>query len=154
MKNYQQKGLDSERPKGVVESESVTKYMAKNLITFTPDTEIREVIDTLLAKRISGAPVLNSKNEVVGLIDDKDCLRILIDSVYYNLPNSKRTVEHYMTNVFKTISDKSDIIDVANLFLSSNFKRLLVTDANDKLVGQISRRDVLRAAKNIKSTTW
>ena len=48
-----------------VKIDPVTKYMAINLITFTPETEIIEVIDTLLDKRISGAPVLNEKKEAL-----------------------------------------------------------------------------------------
>ena len=61
--------------------EPITKYMATDLITFTPETDVMEVIRTFLKNKISGAPVLNEKKEVVGLIDDKDCLRLLIDSV-------------------------------------------------------------------------
>ena len=43
---------------------------------------MRDVIDTMLSKRISGAPVLNDKREVVGLIDDKDCLKLLFGGAY------------------------------------------------------------------------
>jgi predicted transcriptional regulator len=153
MKNYKQNPDKKTQQKNVVKSESVTKYMAKNLITFTPDTDISEVIESLLDNRISGAPVLNKKGEVVGLIDDKDCLRVLIDGVYHNQPISN-TVESYMTSVMKTISVDSDIIDVADIFLHSPFKRLLVLDTAGKLVGQVSRRDILRAIKIMNSTTW
>ena len=114
--------------------EPITKYMAKNLITFTADTEIVEVIDTLLEKRISGAPVLNEKKEIIGVIDDKDCLRVLVESVYHNLPIRKRIVDTYMTDVYKTISIDSDIVDVANEFLKSSFKRFLIVNYNGKLM--------------------
>ena len=134
--------------------EPITQYMTKDLITFTIDTEITEVIDTLLEKRISGAPVLNDKKEIIGVIDDKDCLHVLVDSVYHNLPIRKRIVEAYMTNVYKTISIDSDIVDVANEFLKSNFKRLLVVSANGKLMGQISRRDILKAIQSVNRTNW
>ena len=134
--------------------EPITKYMTKDLITFTVDTEITEVIDTLLEKRISGAPVLNDKKEIIGVIDDKDCLHVLVDSVYHNLPIRKRIVDAYMTDVYKTISIDSDIVDVANEFLKSNFKRLLVVSANGKLMGQISRRDILKAIQSVNRTNW
>ena len=124
----------------------VTKYMAARLITFTPETPILDAIATLVKKRISGAPVLNSNKEIVGMIDDKDCLRILIDRAYHNLPVRANTVSQYMDKVMRTIPAESDILDAASIFLETTYKRLLVVDANGKLVGQISRSDVLRAA--------
>ena len=103
---------------------------------------------------VLGAAVLDDKGEICGLIDDKDCLNTLIDSAYYNQPVSMNKVSNYMTNVFKRINVNSDIADVANLFIRSNFKRLLVVDDDGKLVGSISRRDVLRAIKEMEATSW
>ncbi len=134
--------------------EPVTKYMAINLVTFTRDTEISEVVETLLSKRISGAPVLNEHKEIIGMIDDKDCLHVLVDSVYHNLPIRKRIVDAYMTDIYKTISIDADIVDVANEFLKTTFKRLLVIDQNGKLMGQVSRRDILKAIQSVNRTNW
>jgi predicted transcriptional regulator len=134
--------------------EPITKYMAKDLITFSEDTEIMEVIDVLLEKHISGAPVLNKNNEIIGVIDDKDCLSTIVDSVYHNAPIRKKKVSSYVTDIFKTISIEADIVDAANEFIQSNYKRLLVTDQNGKLKGQISRRDILRAIKEVNRTNW
>ena len=132
----------------------ITKYMAKDLITFSANDELMDVITILLEKRISGAPVLNDNGEIVGLIDDKDCLRTLVDSVYHNVPIRKKQVKSYMTDIYKTINIKADIVDAANFFLESNYKRLLVVDDNDKLKGQISRRDILRAIQDVNQTNW
>ena len=132
----------------------ITKYMAKNLITFSAQSELTEVINTLLEKRISGAPVLNNNNEIVGVIDDKDCLRTLVDSVYHNVPIRKKQVKSYMTDIYQTIHISADIVDAANVFLKSNYKRLLVIDDAGKLKGQISRRDILRAIQDVNRTNW
>ena len=59
-----------------------------------------------------------------------------------------------MTDVYQTISIDADIVDAANEFLKSNFKRLLVIDDKGRLKGQISRRDILRAIKDINQTNW
>ena len=156
MKNFQQKSLEDVQKDLKLKAPPVTDYMtpAKKLITFKPETGITEVINSLLSNRITGAPVLNSKNEVVGLIDDKDCLNVLVGGAYYNHPVEKDTVASFMSNVMKTISMHDDIVDVANIFVSTKYKRLLVLDDSGKLVGQISRRDILRAIKDMNMNTW
>jgi CBS domain-containing protein len=135
---------------------SVTEYMTpiSRLITIHETTPVMEVLDTLLDKRITGAPVVDSNGDVKGLIDDKDCLNILLGSAYYNQPVERDTVSEYMSNVMKDISIDNDMVDVANIFLTTTYKRLLVMDHNGKLAGQISRRDVLRAIKDMNEKAW
>ncbi|MDG2449123.1 MAG: CBS domain-containing protein [Saprospiraceae bacterium] len=154
MKNFKNKIATPEIKSRQLKAPPVTEYMVRKLITFTPETEISEVIASLLKNRITGAPVLNEKKEVVGLIDDKDCLNTLVGGAMYNHPVSKETVANYMSNVMKTITVNEDILDVANIFLRTPYKRLLVLDDGGKLVGQISRRDILRAIKEMKTSTW
>ncbi len=152
--NFKPKLEKKDDGKKVKNYEPISKYMAKDLITFTAESEITEVIDTLLKHRISGAPVLNEKEEIIGVIDDKDCLHTLVDSVYHNVPIRKRHVKSYMTDVYKTININADIVDAASVFLKSKYKRLLVVDDKGKLKGQISRRDILRAIKEVNRTDW
>lgn len=145
MKNFQQKEVVDSPVRQVAEKPLVSDYMTRKLITFTPDTQIMDVINTLLDNKITGAPVLNEKRDVVGLIDDKDCLKVLFSGAYHNLPVEDKTVSHYMSNVMRTISIEADIYEAASIFLNSKYKRLLVVDESGKLHGQISRRDILRA---------
>ncbi|MCF8243821.1 MAG: CBS domain-containing protein [Saprospiraceae bacterium] len=153
MKNFQQKSVEDHQIDRTVTPPSVTNYMVKKVITFKPDTPISEVIDSLLKNRITGAPVLNDLNEVVGLIDDKDCLNVMFGGAYHNspVPVSDGTVAAYMSNVMKTISINADIFEVANKFLTTPYKRLLVMDDDGKLAGQVSRRDILRAIKDMNA---
>jgi predicted transcriptional regulator len=149
MKSKEQ--LAAELPK----YESVTKYMvrASDLITFKPEQLIEEVIDVIIAKGISGAPVLDDKRKLVGIISEKDCLRIIVDQAYHNLPSSSRKVSDYMTEKVKTLSSDSDIVEAANEFLNTPVRRMPIVE-NGVMIGQVSRRDILRASKNIKVTTW
>ena len=151
MKNYQNKPVESNSQKQEFQGAPVTDYMVreKDLITFKPETEIMEVVETLLKHDITGAPVLGDKKELIGLIDDKDCLKVLFGSTYHNQPVSKRTASHFMSNVMKTLNIHADIYDVADIFLNSVYKRLLIVDDEGKLVGQISRQDILRAIHDL-----
>lgn len=154
MKNFQNKAV-SAGPKDLkLNAPLVTEYMTRDLITFSKDTEIEQVIESLLKNKITGAPVLNERGEVIGMIDDKDCLKMVFGSAYYNQPGGKETVNSYMSTIMKSISHKADIIDAANIFLQTTYKRLLVMDDSDRLVGQISRRDVLRAINDLNHNTW
>ena len=152
MKNFTQKPKPPESR--TLQGASITKYMVTNLVTFRPETEIDTVINTFLERGITGAPVLNENNEIVGLIDDKDCLSVIVQDAYHNQPGGKTTVDAYMSNVMRTISVDADVIDAANIFLRTPYKRLLVVDHNGKLAGQVSRRDILRAIQDMKNTTW
>lgn len=149
MKNFQNKLVDKDNKKTDSTIPSVEAYMTRDLITFKMDTDINVVIKSLLENRISGAPVLDDNGDVVGLIDDKDCLKVLTGNVYNRLPTTSDTVSNFMSNVMKSISINQNILDVALVFVSSPFKRLLVMDDNNKLVGQVSRRDILRAIKEL-----
>lgn len=150
--NFQGKRADES--KGSTHSyDSVAKYMAKDLIAFHPDQEIQEAIDIMLDKRISGGPVLNEKRELVGMLSEKDCLRVMVDAAYHNQPNAKSKVSDYMTTQVRTIDISKDVLDVANEFLTTNYRRFPVVE-NGVLKGQVSRRDIMKAARALKGTTW
>jgi CBS domain-containing protein len=152
--NFQGRKVDDSAKTAEVNYESVTKYMARDLITFKPDQEIQDAIDIMLDKRISGAPVLNEKKELVGMLSEKDCLRIIVDARYHNHPNSKGIVSDYMSTNVKTISVDKDVVEVADQFLSTQFRRFPVVDDKGVLKGQVSRRDIMRATRELKGTTW
>jgi CBS domain-containing protein len=74
--------------------ESIVKYMVKlrDLITFRPDDDINKIIDIIIDKKISGAPVLDEDGKLVGIISENDCLRIIVDQAYHNMPYSSPKV--------------------------------------------------------------
>jgi CBS domain-containing protein len=135
--------------------ESVLDYMVplKSLITFRPDQNINEVIDIIIEKKISGGPVLDENHQLVGIISEKDCLRIIVDHAYYNSPQDSPRVSDYMTAKVKTLPHHANIVSAATEFINSTVRRLPVVQ-DGVLLGQISRRDILRAAKKISPTSW
>lgn len=135
--------------------ESIVKYMVQqqHLVTLRPDQSINEVINIMIEKRISGAPVLDENRKLVGIISEKDCLRIVVDQAYHNLPMNSPIVSDYMTRDVKTLSPDNTVVDAATEFLNSAIRRMPVVE-NGVLIGQISRIDILRAAKNINPASW
>ena len=132
---------------------SVDKIMARDEVTLTPDQPINDAISVLLDNKVTGAPVLDKNRKIVGMITEKDCLRVLIDSAYHNMPFSDKSVSVYMSPVVKTVTTEHDLLDVANEFLTTNYRKFPVV-YRETLVGQISRRDVLRAIAEMNNTTW
>lgn len=148
------KGVKEEKTESVG-YEPITSYMTResDLITFSPDQEIAEAIEIMLDKRISGGPVLNERRELVGMLSEKDCLKILFQSSYHNVPSGKGKVSDYMSENVKTLDIETTVVDAANEFLSTYVRRFPITQ-NGILKGQVSRRDVMKAALKIKATTW
>jgi CBS domain-containing protein len=122
----------------------IKDYMATNLTTFTPGLEISQAIKYLNTHKISGAPVVDERGTLVGMLSEKDCLQVALQSTYYE-DWVGGVVSEYMTEELETVPDTASIVDVAEKFLKSSFKRYPVLDEDDELVGQISRSDVLRA---------
>ncbi|MFT6872958.1 MAG: putative transcriptional regulator [Roseivirga sp.] len=143
-----------EAPKTVNQYRSVTEYMTKEVITFHKDQSITEAIDTFLELRISGAPVVDDEGKIVGILSEVDCLKIMVDEAYHNLPHGKISVEKYMSDAVATVSMDADVLDVASKFLRTHFRRFPVLDHNNKLIGQVSRRDILKATRDLKTSTW
>lgn len=120
----------------------VKDYMSVSLVTFTPETEILDAIQTLVTHRISGAPVLDDGGNVVGILTERDCMRVVIDAGYYSHYGGR--VEKFMQFPVETVESGTSIHDIAERFVAEPFRRFPVVDDN-RLVGLISRRDVLRA---------
>ena len=63
---------------------TVKDFMATKLITFLPKTPIEVAVGTFLKNKISGAPDINEKNELIVVISEKDCMRTLMEYSYHN----------------------------------------------------------------------
>ena len=133
--------------------ETASDYMTTNVITFKADQEITDVTETIIKRKISGAPVVNNEEEIIGIITEKDCLRVIYDEKYHNLFPNQGKVTNYMSKKVITVDYNIKINELASLFMKSNFRRYPVLK-NGKMVGVISRRDVLKACKKIKKTSW
>jgi CBS domain-containing protein len=124
----------------------VRDYMDKKFITLHPDMDVYKAIEIMLDNKITGAAVVDDKENLVGVLSEKDCLRTLVHGAYSTLPGAN--VSEFMTKDVITITPDLDIFTVAERFLKFPFRRFLVTE-NKKLVGQITRRDLLRVIREL-----
>ena len=126
----------------------IKDYMVASLITFTPSMDVMEAIDILVKNRISGAPVIDDHGNLIGLLSEKDCMKVAMQAGYYEQLGGR--VEDYMTKDVVTVESESSVLDLAKMFLEKGPRRYPVVEDN-RLVGQISRRDVLRAIMQMNS---
>ena len=122
---------------------AIKDYMATTLLTLKPSTNIFDAVKFLLDNKISGAPVVDENNRLLGLISEKDCLKLISKGFDNKVP--KINVADFMSTKVDTILPDMDIYFAAGIFLKNVFRRFPVVDKKGKLVGHISRRDVLQA---------
>ncbi len=120
----------------------VRDYMARDLVTLTPETEITRASALLLRHGISGAPVTDDRGGLVGVLSKKDCLRAALQASYFR--DWGGTVDAFMSRDIKTLEADLDIVAAAEAFIASPFRRFPVLEEG-ALVGQVSRADILRA---------
>ncbi|MCH8830349.1 MAG: CBS domain-containing protein [Planctomycetes bacterium] len=126
------------------------EIMVKKLVTLSPQMDVFDAIDLLLRQRISGAPVIDENRLFVGVFSEKCCMRVLVDAAYDQLPSTE--VVAYMDADAQTITEEADLLTIAQIFLNTDSRRLPVL-RDGRLVGQISRRDLLSAAHRLNAVT-
>ncbi|MDX1513995.1 MAG: CBS domain-containing protein [Gammaproteobacteria bacterium] len=130
----------------MLKSVKVRDYMAANLVTLSPEMEILRAIHLLVEKRISGAPVVDEHGNMVGVLSEQDCMKVALDAGYYEEYGGH--VHEYMSKKVETVEADASILTLAERFIEGKYRRFPVVEDN-RLVGQISRRDVLRALEHL-----
>ena len=122
------------------------EMMVRNLITLSPTMDALEALDVLLRNRISGAPVVNEDGKFLGTFSEKSCMRFTVSVAYDGMPSTD--VISLIDVDPPTINEETDLLAIAQTFLTASCRRLPVLDKDGRLRGQISRRDVMRAVRS------
>ena len=132
----------------------VHEFMTRDLVTISGSMCVFDAIDHLLSRRISGAPVTDDAGQFRGVFSEKTAMQVLSSAMLDGVPGTK--VESYMNLDRNRIIEENDLLlDVAHKFQETPYRRLPVLGSQQlggqRLLGQVSRRDVLRAEYRLAS---
>jgi len=123
--------------------------MSTSLITFRPEQTVLEASQMLMKPGISGGPVFDEEGGLIGVLSELDCLRMLASDEFYQEEQEEGAlVQQFMSVGGKTIAPDLGIYAISHYFLTMPIRRLPVVE-HDRLVGQVSRRDVLRGMEEM-----
>lgn len=126
----------------MLKSIQVSQHMSTDLFILDPEMDILRAVHLLIKSNYSGAPVVDAGGKLVGILTERDCMRVVMHSEYHAMPGGP--VSDFMTADPQTVSPGDSVLNVAQAFINGRFHRYPVTE-DGRLVGIISRRDVMRA---------
>ncbi len=121
---------------------TVADYMTKNIFTLKENVSVVTAIKAILDHKITSAPVLDDNGRLIGMFSEKDSIKVVLDAAYNE--DFGGTVGAFMAKDIITVNEDDNIVNLAEQFQNCATRSFPVMD-DDKLVGVISRTDVLRA---------
>lgn len=112
--------------------------MTTHVVFVDPDDRVERAIELMLRHRVSGLPVVNSANQLLGVITEYDILDMVDD-----LETERNQVYHYMTRDPIVIEADTPIWELGQMFRNRSVRRFPVVE-NGRLVGILSRRELIR----------
>ncbi len=136
----------------------VAEIMTIDVVAVTPETSLKEVAELLTTHGISGAPVVDAEGRVLGVVSEADVIakerrppqfsawqRLVLDIADAKVKAAARTVGEAMTAPAVTITPDRRVDHAASLMLDRQVNRLPVVNRDSKLVGIVTRADLVRA---------
>ena len=143
----------------------VRALMKTDVIAIARGTSWRRVAEILLEHHVSGAPVVDAEQRVVGVVSEKDVFRAIYPSYqeWYEGPQAytnflaleeearrapEKRVEEFMSTRLVSVEPETPILQVGALMVATGIHRVPVVERG-KLVGMVSRRDIFRAIMRV-----
>jgi CBS domain-containing protein len=127
-----------------MESSTTTakEIMTREILTVAPASTIEDVLKILVNNRVTGLPVVDKEGKMVGVVSEFDLLTQIAKSEKPTVEVFKQPIE--FSKEVTTIVETAKLSEITPLFVTKKFRRLPVVDATGKLVGIITRRDMMR----------
>ena len=135
-----------------MDSLTAADIMARSEATLDPESDIYAAMERLLKRRLTGAPVVDDEGTLLGMLTERDCLKVMVDGALDGLPRGK--VSDYMSSPAESITPTASLYDVAQVFLTRSYRKLPVVDRDGRVIGQVSRRDILVAIESARDNPW
>lgn len=120
---------------------TVNDFMDRKFTRVSPDTELKTALNILIRDGLLATLVVAGEDEPVGIISERDCLKILVHKAYGQRPWG--LVRDHMHDSPAAIPSTMPVTEAAEIMIANGSRRFPVVD-NGKLVGQITRRDLIR----------
>lgn len=118
-------------------------FMTAKIVTLAPDMDVLDAMRVLADHRISGAPVVDVRGNVVGMLTERDCLRTVLVASYH-ADSGGGAVAAFMSREVRSVDADTSLLDMADLFVNQKYRSYPVL-RDGRLLGMISRQDVIRA---------
>ena len=139
----------------IVEQEievTAAQVMERSYLSLDPSMSIIEASELISSHKLTGAPVVNKKNMLLGILSEKDCMKYLLDVKYYNGPAGM--VRDYMSSTVMTIHESEKILYMAELFIKNNYQLYPVVDDDGILLGVVKRSKLFAELCKLSQTSW
>lgn len=120
----------------------VKDYMQHNSHAISAKANVEQVVAHLLNCNVTGAPVVDENDEVVGFVSEQDCIKEMLNNAFFC--DGPPPVTHIMHKDVLSVTPNTSILEIAETMLQDKPKNYPVV-ANGKLVGIINRQHILRA---------
>jgi CBS domain-containing protein len=125
----------------LIKETRVRDFMVRKPVVFTRDTDLLDAVRILVDKRISGAPVVDERGNLVGVLTERDFLKAALVAGYHG--ESGGCVGDYMSPDVQAVNAEDSLFDVATRFVETGYRGFPVMEDN-RVVGLVTRQDVLR----------
>ena len=120
----------------------VADFMDHNPHAVYASTSIKDAVATMLREGVIGVPVIDNNKRLIGYLSEQDCVKDMLNDAFYS--EEPGPVSSAMQTNVLSVSPETSIVEIAQTIMSNRPKNYpVITDG--KLVGLISRSDVLRA---------
>lgn len=125
-----------------MESIKVSDCMSRQFVSFSPKTPVLETATELLKNELLGGPVVDEKGCLIGWISEQDCIGAVSQVLYYS--ERVAMAEDVMSTKIDSVLPGASALDLANDMKNHKRKIYPVVDENNRVLGVVSRRNILR----------